>query len=90
MKRDEDKETVYIAKIGGKFAKRTKIEYVIEKKDNSFYEMLREAAKKGSFLNGQAIKRGGGCKGPAIKEFLFIYLLFKIFCCHLKIKIILL
>ena len=29
---------------------------------------LREAAKKSSYLNGQAIKRGGGVKGRAIKE----------------------
>ena len=29
---------------------------------------LREAAKKFSSLNGRAIKRGGGGKGPAIKE----------------------
>ena len=29
---------------------------------------VREAAKKGSSTNGQAIKRGGGGKGQTIKE----------------------
>ena len=42
--------------------------------------------KKSSSISGRATKRGGGGKGGAIKE----KRIFFIFCCHLKIKIILL
>ena len=51
---------------------------------------LREAAKKSISYNDRVIKRGVGVKGTAIKEKrTFLKLCLK-FCCHLKIKIILL
>ena len=49
---------------------------------------LREATKKSSSTNGQAIKRGGG-KGWAIEEKRTFFETFFLFCCHLKIKNIL-
>ena len=38
---------------------------------------MREAEKNSSSLNGRAIKRGGGGKGPAIKEKYLFLKLFK-------------
>ena len=56
---------------------------------NCFYKIrvsgqVREAAKKSSSTNGQAIKRGGGVPvkaGPLRKKVLFLNLFFLI-CCH--------
>ena len=52
-------------------------------------EKVREAAKKSSSTSGRATKRGGG-KGRATKEKRTFFNTFFLFCCHLKIKIILL
>ena len=67
---------------------------LIFKYDGLVYKLndnIREAAeKKKSSSNGRAIKRGGGGdNGRAIKEKKLFLKLF-LFCCHLKIKIILL
>ena len=53
---------------------------------------IREAAKKkSSSTSGRATKREGegGGKGRAIKEKKVFLKLFFLFCCHLKIKIVL-
>ena len=53
------------------------------------YILTEGSRKKSSSLNGRAIKRGVGGKGPANKEKKLFCNFFQL-CCHLKMKIILL
>ena len=61
-----------------------------DKEPQKHIGLLREAAKKVPPLVAGPLRGGGGGKGWAIKEKRTFFETFLLFCCHLKIKIILL